>query len=365
VGEVQAALPLIEKIRSTFPNQNVVVTTTTPTGSERVKKHFGNQVWHSYLPYDLQDLISGFINHINPKVALVMETELWPCLFQTLGRRKIPLSLVNARLSPSSYRGYSRIRPFIRAALSNCSLILTQSDADAKRYQKLGVKASKVQVCGNLKFDVQIPELSQDQGQQLRLRLGQHRPVWIAASTHPGEEQEILAAHRTILATHPQALLILVPRHPERFQQVFELCMDQGFQTVRRSLTSKEQTSAQVYLGDSMGELPLFFAASDIAFVGGSLVPVGGHNLLEPAAMGLPVLSGEHLFNFKEIARLLEDSQAMQRIQERKSLSAKVSSLIDDEKVRKSMGQKGIAAVEDNKGATERTLSLVSKLWTE
>ena len=257
-----------------------------------------------YFPYDLPDVVGRFLSRVQPKIFIVMETELWPNLSRVCAQQKIPILISNARLSPSSFAGYKKIMPLIRPVFADISMVSPQSEADAERFQQLGADKKQIHICGNLKFDLQIPIESSETGEALKRMIG-NRPVWIAASTHDGEDEQILDAHHAILDCFPGALLILVPRHPERFDQVAKLCVEKELSVVRRSLNRLPENHHQVYLGDTMGELLQLYAAADIAFVGGSLVPTGGHNPLEPAAIGLPVLTGPQVFNFMAIVDAL------------------------------------------------------------
>ncbi|PKM25430.1 MAG: 3-deoxy-D-manno-octulosonic acid transferase, partial [Gammaproteobacteria bacterium HGW-Gammaproteobacteria-12] len=306
VGESIAAAPMIRALQARYPDLPITVTCMTPTGSERIQALFGESVQHCYLPYDLPWAAARFLDRAQPRLAVVMETELWPNHIHQCARRGIPVALANARLSERSARGYARFAKLTAPMLAELSLIAVQTQTEAQRFLDLGARPGCVEVTGSIKFDLKIDAELLQRADALR----QHwqattRPVWIAASTHAGEDEIILAAHRQLLGKHPDALLILVPRHPERFNSVSELCLGQDLTTRRRSTGEAVQAGDQVLLGDTMGELLFLYALADIAFVGGSLVANGGHNLLEPAALGKPVLSGPHLFNFLEIAAQL------------------------------------------------------------
>jgi len=356
VGETLAALPLIRRLVERHGEGRVLVTTTTPTGSQRVREALGAQVLHTYAPYDLPDVVARYLARMRPQQVVVMETELWPNLFRALARRRIPLLIANARLSPRSFRGYSRVPGFAAATLRDCTQIAAQSPADAERFRQLG--APRVGVMGNIKFDLALPEAQLALGRQLRAALGT-RPVWIAASTHEGEEAAALAAHRQLQATHPQAALILVPRHPQRFDGVARLVEKHGFALQRRSAWSKGAIDAPVLLGDSMGEMFAYFAAADLAFVGGSLVPVGGHNVLEPAALGLPVLFGPQMHNFVAARDLLLEQEAAEQLAGDDQLGPALARLLDDAPRRAAMGAAGRQAVAANRGALDRLLALL------
>ncbi len=356
VGESLAALPLIEQLIRRHGEGRVWVTTTTPTGSERVSAALGRRVRHSYAPYDLPGSVARFLSRARPRQVVVMETELWPTLFRAIRRRGLPLLLANARLSPRSFRGYGRLRRSIAGVLADCREVAAQSEADAERFRSLG--APRVSVMGNIKFDMTVPEEQLRRGQELRAALGAARPVWIAASTHEGEEQAALAAHRELLRQRPDSALILVPRHPQRFDEVAKLVERSGLVGARRSQAAPDART-QVFLGDSMGEMFAYFAAADVAFVGGSLVAVGGHNVLEPAALGLPVLFGPHMHNFVAARDLLLQHQAAAAIGDAASLGAELIALFGDAARRARMGRAGQAAVEANRGALRNLLQLL------
>ena len=300
VGESIAAAPMIRALQARYPELPITVTCMTPTGSERIQALFGDSVQHCYLPYDLPWAAARFLDRVRPRLAVVMETELWPNHIHQCARRGIPVALANARLSERSARGYARFGKLTAPMLAELSLIAVQTQAEAQRFLDLGARPDCVEVTGSIKFDLKIDaELLQRAAELRRQWQAEQRPVWIAASTHAGEDEIVLAAHRQLLETRPNALLILVPRHPERFNSVHELCLSDGLTTRRRATGEAVQAGDQVLLGDTMGELLFLYALADIAFVGGSLVANGGHNLLEPAALGKPVLSGPHLFNLR------------------------------------------------------------------
>lgn len=364
VGETLAALPLIRRLVEQHGTGRVWVTTTTPTGSARVTEALGNQVRHSYAPYDLPGAVARFIDRARPERIVIMETELWPNLFRAAQRRGIPLLIANARLSPRSFAGYGRVRGFARATLGDCALIAAQSEADAGRFRALGAPAQRVVAAGNLKFDQPVPDAQVAAGLALRRELGTQRPVWIAASTHEGEEGIALAAHRVLLQAHADALLILVPRHPQRFDAVARLVTQSGLTCTRRSAGETSQVSglrSQVFLGDSMGEMFTYLAAADIAFVGGSLVPVGGHNVLEPAALGLPVLFGPQMHNFIHARDALLDAGAARGVTA-PTLAPVLAELFDSAGTRHEMGAAGRAAVARNQGALARVLAFIDEL---
>ena len=360
VGESLAALPLIEALIARHGERKVWVTTTTPTGSERVRAALGERVVHTYAPYDLPWIVARFLDRSQPKQVVVMETELWPNLFRALRRRGIPLLIANARLSPRSFRGYSRVAGFTRQVLSHVTVVAAQSALDAERFTALG--APRVEVVGNLKFDLALPEAESSLTANLRARWSGEHFVGAAVSTHEGEEEAALAAHRRLLDASPTARLILVPRHPQRFDAVAERIAAQGFAPLRRSaLETQPSPQASVLLGDSMGEVLAYLAAADVAFVGGSLVPVGGHNVLEPAAIGLPVLFGPQMHNFLPARELLLGVDAALEVGDADALAAALVRLQHDVALRQTMGEAGRAAVAANRGALERLLALLDR----
>jgi len=362
VGEVQAAVPLVKALIERFPDQKLVITTVTPTGAARVAALFGNKVEHCYIPFEFPNAIRSFFNSIRPRAAMIMETEIWPNLYRGCGVRSIPLILVSARISPKSVPGYRRLLPLIKDTLSHGIIIAAQSQADADRFINLGANPSRTWVTGNIKFDVALDPDVSHQGSLLRDALFAERPVWVAASTHDGEEQQVLEAHRTLLERYPNLLLVLIPRHPERFSGVRELIKSRAFNVVARTDEQPLNSSTEVFLVDTMGEVPLFFAASDIAFVGGSLVPIGGHNLLEPAALGVPIVTGPHLFNALEISEEFIALGACQVVTNPHELAQAISHLIDSPDDARRMGNKGLSLLEQNRGSLQRLLVLLEPL---
>lgn len=366
VGESLAALPLIRRLLVEHPG-SILVTTTTPTGSERVRSALGDRVFHTYVPYDLPDAVARFIGRVQPRRVVVMETELWPNLFRALKRRRVPIVIANARLSPRSFAGYGRVPGFARATLADCTAIAAQSEMDAERFRAIGADPARVHMLGNLKFDLEMPEDLLKAGSVLRWRWGAKRPVWIAASTHEGEEDAALRAHRILLKRFDDAVLILVPRHPQRFDAVARLLEKSAMPFARRSAMQLTETPppladlshVQVFLGDSMGELPLYLGASDVAFVGGSLAEVGGHNVLEPASIGLPVLFGPHMFNFEQARALLLERKAARQVDSLLGLEPALAALFQDPAARQAMGQAGRQVLSTNRGALHRLVGLI------
>jgi len=362
VGEVVAAVPLIRALGKRYPDRPMLVTTVTPTGAARVAALFGEEVHHTYIPFETPPMIDHFFAATKPEVALILETEIWPNLYRGCGVRGIPLVLVSARISPKSVRSYRRLLPLFRETLSHGIVIAAQSDADAKRFLSLGAAPERTRVTGNIKFDVELAPDLPLRGQELRSDLFGDRPVWVAASTHEGEEELVFDAHRILLEKRPDLLLVLVPRHPQRFQAVRELAARQAMSVVARTEGVPCSAATTVFLGDTMGELLLFYAASDVAFVGGSLVPIGGHNLLEPAALGLPLLSGPHVFNAQEIADMFVARHACRIVNDSIELADEVARLLSDAVTAARMGDAGRDILERNRGALARLMAMIEPL---
>lgn len=358
VGEVQAAAALIRHLLGRRPPQRVLVTTTTPTGADRVTNLFGAAVTHRYTPFDLPEMVGRLLDRVRPRLVLVMETEIWPNTLAQAERRGIPVVLANARLSARSARGYGRLQPLTRETLGRFQCIAAQAQADAERFLALGAPAERVQVTGSIKFDQTGPATLQEQARALRGEWG-GRPVWVAASTHEGEEEPVLKAHRQLRAQAPRALLVLVPRHPERFDRVADLIARSGLDLVRRSTRAPCGAETAVLLGDTMGELPVFLAAADAAFIGGSLVPVGGHNPLEASAVGVPVATGPQIFNFAAIVELLVAQEAAVVIRDAEGLAALMTRWLGDAAERTRVGENGRRVVEQNRGALGRLIDLI------
>ncbi|MFN3786374.1 MAG: lipid IV(A) 3-deoxy-D-manno-octulosonic acid transferase, partial [Thiothrix sp.] len=302
VGETLAARPLVERLLRDYPQYPLWITTTTPTGSASVQRLFGQRVRHSYLPYDLPSALSRFLQRVQPMLCVVLETEIWANLYAACAQRQVPLLLANARLSTRSMRGYARLGGLVRQTLAHVSRIAARAAQDAVYFQQLGADPTRLVVCGNIKFDLVVPPELVERGRLLRQQWGAKRPVWVAASTHQGEDEQILQVFTQLRAgiAH-DILLILVPRHPERFAAVTRLCRDTGLPVVSRSSGGAFANNTAIIVGDSMGELLLWYAVADMAFIGGSLVAHGGHNPLEAAAFAVPVVSGRHVHNFTDI----------------------------------------------------------------
>jgi 3-deoxy-D-manno-octulosonic-acid transferase len=362
LGEMSAAAPLVRALRSRYPENPLVLTTATPTGRARGRALFGDTVDVRFLPYDTPGAVARFLDRIQPRLAIIMETELWPNLFRECEHRGVPLVLASARLSAKSVSRYRRLGSLFRGIFSASSLIAAQTLKDAERFVAIGAQSARTRVIGNIKFDVELGAGVADQGRALRSSFGSARPTWIAGSTHAGEEEQVLAAHEELRADRADALLLLVPRHPDRFRAVADLLSSQGLRFTRRSSGMLPDAATPVMLVDSVGELAALYASADVAFVGGSLVPIGGHNLLEPAALGVPVLTGPYHSNGKDIARLLLEHGAALQVADARELGAALVRLLADPAERRRIGAIGQHIVESNRGSVARLLELIESL---
>lgn len=358
VGEVNAAAPLVNALRQQRPDIRWIITTITPTGSERVRALWGDALDHVYLPYDVPGSVGRFLEHFRPSLALILETELWPNMLFGCRDRRIPVYILNARLSARSLRGYRVLRPLIGRALRTVTCVAAQSQADAERFVELGARPEQVRALGNLKFDITPPDPAQVL-ETFRTHVPQTRPVWIAASTHEGEEAAVVDIHRQLRQRHPDALLLWAPRHPERFAKVEALAREQGWTVATRREQQWPGKANEVFVIDTLGELMAFYACAQVAFVGGSLQPIGGHNLLEPAAMGTPALTGPHLHNFAEISRRMEEAGAVEICADAATVGAEIERLLADAEARARMIDAGRALVANGRGALQQTLALI------
>lgn len=362
VGECEAAFPVIRALLRQEPQLRLLVTCTTPTGSARVRAVLGDSVRHVYLPYDMPAAVERFLEHFTPGFAVILETEIWPNLFVACQRRHIPLAIINGRLSAKSMRGYSRLPEIARETLGAARLIAAQTAEDAERYVAIGADPDRVRVMGNIKFDIEFDETMRHGARGLRESLFGRRPVWIAGSTHPGEEDALLDALAWVREVLPQALLVLAPRHPERAPVVRQLCEQRGLSVICRSSGQACGPETSVFLIDGVGELRAFYGTADVAFIGGSLIPHGGQNPLEAAITGIPVLFGPHMANFRDIAaRLLEQGAAVQ-IGDGSALARELLACLQQPARASDMGQRGRAFVKSNRGAVERVLAMLHEL---
>lgn len=360
VGEAESLFPLVRKIQQQHPNAKLLITSTTPTGSARVRAVMQEGVEHVYLPYDIPCAVSRFMRCFKPRIAVIMETEIWPNLFAYCGNNEVPLYIINARLSEKSAGGYQKIPALISPALAQVKLIATQTQNDAQRFVAIGAKSEVVRTLGNIKFDVEVSNDIIEQGLRLKADLFSGRFVWLIASTHKDEEAIFLEIYKEIKQKIPELLLVIVPRHPERFGEVKKLCEQHRLAVIMR--TSGEACHhADVYLADTMGELKMLYAASDATFVGGSMVSAGGHNILEALAVGTPVLFGPYMANFKEIAQGVLRHDAAIQCQNKNEIISAVVELYADAAYRQSFAEKGRVFVRQNQGAIVRIVDILNQ----
>jgi len=361
VGEVESIFPLITRLLQQHPTRKILITTTTPTGSDRIKAVMGNRVEHVYLPYDLPIFIQRFLTHFKPKLAVMVETEIWPNLFALCAENAIPLFIINARLSESSYQGYQKLAALTKPALAEVSLIATQTQEDAMRFIAFTNDKNKVQTFGNIKFDSQFSAEFVAQGYKARANLFAGRFVWIIASTHRGEEAMFLHSYQQLKAHIPTLLLLIVPRNMERFTEVENLCKKNNLHVVMRTTGKICTNDTDVYIADTMGELKMLYATADVAFVGGSMVAVGGHNVLEPAALGIPVMFGLYMHNFKAIASGILAAQAAIQCQNQQQITDVLLRLYQQPNDRQLLAKKGKVFVQQNQGAIDKIVSQLDK----
>ncbi|MGE4616390.1 MAG: lipid IV(A) 3-deoxy-D-manno-octulosonic acid transferase [Gammaproteobacteria bacterium] len=359
VGESMAAVPLIRALMDNFDEAGILVTTTTPTGAETIKRMLGEDIQHVYFPYDLPHIVRRFLERFVPMIFVVLETELWPNTFASCVSRSIPIVLANARLSERSLKSYARLPWLSQQIIRSVDFIAAQTEQDRDRFIALGAAPERIQVFGSVKFDLDLPPSLHEQAEALRRQLGVNRPILMAGSTRDGEERIVVEAFNMIGKRLKGLLLVLAPRHPERFDEVAEMCRERGLAVVRCSTRAYCSDETEVYLVDAMGELPRFYAASDVAFVGGSLLPYGGHNVLEPASLGTPVLVGPHTHNFSEICRILEVGGALQVVSDGDELARAAFDWLVDSNERDRIGSTGAEIVRQHRGATKRTVELI------
>ncbi len=359
VGEVQAAVALVRALRAKYPQIPVVLTTVTPTGAARARAQFGADIHVRYVPYDLPGSVRRFFARIKPRVAIILETELWPNLYHACGQRGTPLVLASARISPRSVGKYRRLAGLFQETLSHGIVIAAQSEGDAQRFRSIGANPARTHVTGNIKFDFTLPDDILARGALLRSEHAHGKSVWIAGSTHAGEEEAALAALAALDAAGVPSLLVIAPRHPNRFDDVEQLLRRRGIKFVRRSSGESCLAQTAVLLLDTLGELIFFYAAADAAFVGGTLVPVGGHNLLEPAALGVPVLIGPHYFNAEDIAEQFLSIGAAALVRDGAALGAELQVLLSDPGLRAQRAELARQTLDRNRGALQRLLALI------
>lgn len=360
LGEVVAATPLIDALLDR--GLRVMITTMTPTGSRQVMSRFGSRVSHQYVPYDLPWVVRRFFKMLKPRLGIIMETELWPNLIYQANQQNIPVLLVNARLSDKAFKQYEKVRFIFKPILNQLTRILAQSQEDARRFKALGAEPSRVRSVGNLKFDMPPVELDSVLSSAFTHAWGEERVVVIAASTHDNEEEQLLSRLRTLQQAIPHVLLLIAPRHPERFQSVYQLSQQYGFKTGLRSNATTITAQSEVVVLDSLGELSLFYALSDYAFVGGSLVPVGGHNVLEAIAVNVPVFCGPYMNNAQSIFDALCAVDAIGRAENADDLIHKIVALHEHPQCRQQQMEQALAVLQANQGTLLRCLEDVARI---
>ena len=365
VGETIAAEPLVKALSQTYPAAQILLTYMTPTGADRVDALFGDTIFHCYLPYDLPAAVNRFLTRIKPNLLIIMETELWPNLIHQCKKQGVKAILANARLSEKSVAGYARFSGLTKPMLQSINAIAAQSTQDANRFQALGAPADKISVTGSLKFNVEQDSKTQGNDSFFNFIKNSGRTVLIAASTREGEEVKVISAYKKVQRTIPNTLLLLVPRHPERFAEVGKLCEKNELTTICRSSQRTADASTQVILGDSMGEMFDYYSVADIAFVGGSLVDTGCQNVLEPAALALPVVVGPSQFNFEQICKQLESAGGLKTVANEQELATFLVELIEDEFKRNQMGLAARAVIDTNQQALPALLSVIEKVFSE
>ncbi len=354
-GEAVAAEPLIAELLKRYPDRPLLITTMTPTGAARIAQRFGDKVIHQYIPYDLPGPTKRFMEHNQPSVGIIMETELWPNLLKACSKFQVPILLANARLSEKSHKNYYRIKKLTKKMLDQIDIIAAQSELDASRFAQLGADSQRLTTCGNIKFDVAPrPDLC-DAGLEWRKHCAD-RPLWMAASTHPGEEEQVFSSHQAILKQFPSALLILAPRHTDRVEQVVELCRNINLSVERYTQNECPSSGTQVFIVDVMGQLPKFYRAAEIAFVGGSLMPIGGHNIIETASAQAAIIVGPHMHNFTAVADEFKQAQASTLVTSSDELAKSVLDFLQNTARREKQIQLANVIVEKNSGALEKLL---------
>ena len=363
VGEARAATPLINRLLNEQPDCKILPTTTTPTGSAMVEMLLHDKVAHCYFPYDLYWAMHRFMNSVRPKTVLIMETEIWPNMIRAVKKANSTLVYTNVRLSERSYLRYAKVPNFVKETLSYVDHFAVQGKLDNKHLSLLGVPEEKISETGSIKFDVYVPPSLRESAEVMRRQLGQDRLIWIAGSTREGEESKILSAYKNLKKDFPSLLLVLVPRHPERFDYMARKIQRRGLHCARRTEGHAEiGADVDVYLGDTMGELSLMYASSDLAFVGGSLVPLGGQNILEPCALGVPVVFGPHMFNFPDISRWTIKEGAGRMVQNEQEMQEVLAELLANPSLRDEIGGNGVRFIQAHRGALEKNYELIERL---
>ena len=361
-GEVKAASPLVDQLIKYYPKKQILLTTYTPTGSALIKDLFGDTVRHVYLPYDLNGPVVRFFKWAKPEISIIIETELWPNFFHYCGKFNTPLVLASACISDKSIKLYRILLGLFQDTVAHGIVVGAQTEEEAKKFISMGASETRTFVTGNIKFDYLMPEGLVEKGKKFKKELALNRTIWVAGSTHSKEEKIILKAHERILEIFPDVLLIIAPRRPERFQLVRNLIDKKGFSYVLRSQSIQIPKTTQVMLADTLGELPMYYSASSVSFVGGSLFKTGGHNLLEPASLNTPIITGPILYGVEEIAKKLQAKNALEIIHNAEELSKIVCHLLLDSERHQKMTREAKKVVDENKGALQKLLKLIVPL---
>jgi 3-deoxy-D-manno-octulosonic-acid transferase len=362
VGETLAAIPLIKKVQQQYPQLPITVTTMTPTGSEQVRLAFADSVFHVYLPFDTPGAVKRFLTKVRPKLLVIIETELWPNLLHFSRLNNTKILVANARLSERSAAGYQRFNRITHKMMQDISHVSAQTEQDGQRYCQLGLAKNKLSVSGSIKFDILLEQSLKQKSQLLRQQWAPHRPVWVVGSIHIDELNDIFLAFEQVLTSVPDLLLVVVPRHPEYFQSISEQIKKSTFNMIKRSDNCSPDSGVQIVLGDTMGELLLFWGIADIAFVGGSLIECGGHNPLEPAVFSLPIITGPHVYNFTVIYELLKLNEGVLFASDAEELATRVLTLLQEPLYRKTVGKNACLVVEENRGTLNKLFTEVEKL---
>jgi len=366
VGEAAAVRGLIQEIRKIYPQKQIVLSTVTATGNKIARAIAQKNDFVTYLPLDFGFIVRSVINKVNPDLFIIAETEIWPNLITYLSKQKIPVAVVNGRISDNSFRGYRMIRLFISPILRKVSLFCVQGEDDAKRLSVLGIDKKKISVSGNMKFDNALRGRGQDAHYRQILGLSPREKVFVAASTHSGEERAVLDVYRDLLNAYPDLRLLIAPRHPERAAVIEEIVRNSGFsaQMVSR-ISGGPDNGRPIFILDTIGQLMDYYAIADIVFVGGSFVKVGGHNILEPASLGKPVIFGPYMFNFRDIAAAFLNAGAAVQVSGPEELSAQVKKFLGGPDKVLAIGRRARELIENNRGATLKTAELISDLYAK
>ena len=358
VGEILAASPLIKQLMANYPQQKITITCNTPTGSEQIVKIFGDAVQHIYLPLDFHGSVKRFLNKLEPAAVIILETELWPNLMMQTKGRNIPLLVLNARLSEKSVKGYQLITPLSCELMRSITMLAGHNQSDVDRFKSLGLKDSQATVVGSIKFDIELSRQVKESAEQLKQSLNNYHFIWVAGSTHRGEHEQVIAAHKQLCKLKEKSLLIIAPRHPEQFDKVADILRDEKIAFGQWS--DKDLVDQSVLLANSMGEMLTFFGAAQCAFIGGSLIDRGGHNPLEAAAMGIPVITGPSYYNFNHIFPQLRAKNACTEVHDSSTLSEQLANYASSPEQAKLNGKEGLEIVQSNCGAIEKTLNILA-----